>query len=131
MSNHGIELGASYQAVRGETVSWEITGNIATNKDEIVDLGGLSPIIAPGQNNIAGYPIGGYFAKRVVSADRDPGTQGATNVMCDGGAGQAPVSCDVAPLVYFGTPTPRVTGSVGNTVTLFGRLPRRSAREPR
>jgi TonB-dependent SusC/RagA subfamily outer membrane receptor len=122
VSNHGIELGATYEAVRGETVSWEITGNIATNKDRIEDLGGLSPIIAPGQNNIAGYPIGGYFAKRVVSADRDPGTQGATNVMCDGGAGQAPVSCDVAPLVYFGTPTPRVTGSVGNTVTLFKRL---------
>ena len=122
VSNHGIELGATYAAIRRDDLSWEITGNIATNRDRIEDLGGLSPIIAPGQNNIAGYPIGGFFAKRIVSADRDPETQGATNILCDGGAGQAPVSCDAAPLLYVGTPTPHVTGSVGNTVTLFKRL---------
>jgi TonB-dependent SusC/RagA subfamily outer membrane receptor len=122
VSNHGIELGATYQALRRENLSWEITGNIATNKDRIEDLGSLSPIIAAGQNNIAGFPIGGYFAKRVVSADRDPATQLATHVLCDGGAGQAPVSCDNAPLLFVGTPTPKVTGSIGNTVTLFKRL---------
>jgi outer membrane receptor protein involved in Fe transport len=122
VSNHGIELGATFQALRRDNLSWEVTGNIATNKDRIEDLGGLSPIRAPGQNNIAGFPIGGYFAKRVVSADRDPATQGATNVMCDGGPDQGPVACANAPLLYFGTPTPRVTGSVGNTVTLFKRL---------
>lgn len=122
VSNHGVELLASIQAIRGDNVAWEITGNIATNKDRIEDLGGLSSIIAPGQNNIAGYPIGGFFAKRVVSADRDPTTQGPTNVLCDGGVGQTPVSCDAAPLVFIGTPTPKVTGSIGNTVTLFKRL---------
>ena len=122
VSNHGVELGATFQALRRDNLSWEITGNVATNKDRIEDLGGLSSIRAPGQNNIAGFPIGGYFAKRVLSADRDPATQGATNVMCDGGPGQAPVACDNAPLLYFGTPTPKVTGSVGNTVTLFKRL---------
>ncbi|HEY9448268.1 MAG TPA: TonB-dependent receptor, partial [Gemmatimonadaceae bacterium] len=122
VSNHGIELGATYQALIRDNLSWEITGNIATNKDRIEDLGGLSSIIAPGQNNIVGFPIGGYFAKRVVSADRDPATQGATNVLCEGGPGQGPVSCDVAPLLFVGTPTPKVTGSVGNTVTLFKRL---------
>ena len=122
VSNHGIELGATFQALRRDNLAWEITGNIATNKDKIEDLGSLSPIIAPGQNNIAGFPIGGYFAKRVVSADRDPATQGAINALCDGGAGQAPVSCDNAPLLFVGTPTPKVTGSVGNTVTLFKRL---------
>jgi TonB-dependent SusC/RagA subfamily outer membrane receptor len=122
VSNHGIELGATYQALIRDNLSWEITGNIATNKDRIEDLGGLSSIIAPGQNNIVGFPIGGYFAKRVLSADRDPATQGATNVLCDGGPGQGPVSCDVAPLLFVGTPTPKVTGSIGNTVTLFKRL---------
>ncbi len=69
-----------------------------------------------------GYPIGGYFAKRVVSADRDPTTHLATNVLCDGGPGQAPVPCATAPLVFIGTPTPKVTGAIGNTITLFQRL---------
>lgn len=122
VSNHGIELGATYQAIRRDNFSWEITGNVATNKDEIVNLGGLSTIIAPGQNNIAGYPIGGYFAKHIVSAERDPATGGVGNYFCDGGPGQGPVDCQIAPLLYVGTPTPRVTGSVGNTVTLFKRL---------
>src|SRR5690606_3239903 len=82
----------------------------------------LSSIIAPGQNNIAGYPIGGYFAKHIVSAGRDPETGGVASFLCDGGPGQGAVACDNAPLLYVGTPTPRVTGSIGNTVTLFKRL---------
>lgn len=122
VSNHGIELGATYQAIRGDNLSWEITGNVATNRDKIEDLGGLSSIIAPGQNNIAGYPIGGYFAKHIISAERDPETGGVASFLCDGGPGQGPVDCGVAPLLYVGTPTPRVTGSIGNTVTLFKRI---------
>jgi TonB-linked SusC/RagA family outer membrane protein len=122
VSNHGVELAATVEALRRESLTWEITATLSTNADRIDDLGGLSPIPAPGQNNIVGYPIGGYFAKRVVSADRDPTTHLATNVLCDGGPGQAPVPCATAPLVFIGTPTPKATGAIGNTVTLFQRL---------
>jgi len=122
VSNRGIELGATFQALRRDELSWEITGNIATNKDRIEDLGGLSSIIAPGQNNIAGYPIGGYFAKHIVSAERDQTTGGVASYLCDGGPGAGAVDCTVAPLLFVGTPTPKVTGSIGNTVTLFERL---------
>jgi outer membrane receptor protein involved in Fe transport len=122
VSNHGIELGATFQALRRDNLSWEITGNVATNKDKIEDLGGLSSIIAPGQNNIAGFPIGGYFAKHIVSAERDPATGGVSSFLCAGAGGQGAVDCQTAPLLFVGTPTPKVTGSIGNTFTLFKRL---------
>jgi hypothetical protein len=71
---------------------------------------------------VVGRPISAWYARRVVSADRDPATQRATNVLCDGGPGQAPVACAAAPYVFIGTPTPKLSGAVANTVTLFNRL---------
>lgn len=122
VNNHGVELQATLQAVARENVQWEITGNIATAHNEIVNLGGLPTRIAPGQNNVKGYPINSFFARRVVSADRDPATGFATNVLCQGGPGQTPLACAQAPLVYVGSPTPTTTWSIGNTVTLAKRL---------
>jgi hypothetical protein len=57
----------------------------------------------------------------VVSAEVDP--DGALlSAQCDGGPGQAPVDCAVAPLVFAGTPIPKVTGAFTTTVTLFRNL---------
>ena len=122
VNNHGIELQASFAAITRANFKWEITGNIATAKNKIISLGNLPNIIGIGQNNIVGYPIASYFAKKVISADRDPKTSGATNVMCDGVPGNGPVTCDVAPLVYVGTPTPTLTGAIGNTFSIGKRL---------
>ncbi len=124
VDNHGIELAATLRALTLRNVSWDIGGNVATNKDEIKDLGGLPSVIASaGQYNTVGYPIGAIFTRRVVSADRDPDTGMATNVMCDGGPGNAAVPCNAqAPLVFIGTPTPKLTGAVTNTVTIMNRL---------
>jgi TonB-linked SusC/RagA family outer membrane protein len=123
VDNKGIELGVTAQALRSTNYQWEIFGSIATNKDEIKDMGGVPSVItAAGQFNRVGYPISAIFTRRVVSADRDPTTGFATNVLCDGGEGQAPVACATAPFVFIGTPTPKMSGSVGNTLTLFINL---------
>ncbi len=120
VDNHGFELQSSFQAIQRRNLTWEITGNVATNTDEIKDLGGLPSLItAAGGANKVGYPIGGIFSRRVVSADRDANGF-ATNIKCDGEAA-GPVPCSTAPFVYLGSPTPGVTGSVANTVT-FGPL---------
>jgi TonB-linked SusC/RagA family outer membrane protein len=123
VDNHGIELQAGLQAITRQNFSWEILGNIGTNKDVIKSLGGLPSLIPnAGQFNKVGGPIGGIYTRRVVSADRDPVTGLPTNILCDGGAGAAPVACSSAPFVFIGTPTPKVTGSVANTVMLGTRL---------
>jgi TonB-linked SusC/RagA family outer membrane protein len=121
VDNAGYEVGASLRALSRDNFSWEIGLNMATNKDEITDLGGLPTVLASsGPYNLVGYPIGGIWSKRVVSADRDATTGGPTNILCDGGASAAPVTCAQAPLVYIGTPTPKFTGALQNTFT-FGR----------
>lgn len=123
VDNHGIELLASLQAITRPTFSWEVTANYATNHDEIKDLGGIGGVVvSAGQTNVVGGPIGGIYTRRVVSADRDPDTGKAINVLCDGGEGQAPVACAGAPFVFIGTPTPSKTGSVGNTFWVGKRL---------
>lgn len=123
VDNHGFELQSTLQAISRRSLSWEITGNLGTNHDVIKDLGGLPSLItAAGPANVVGYPIGGIWARRVVSADRDATTGFATNVLCDGGAGKPAVACASGAFVYLGTATPALTGSVGNTLTLGRRL---------
>jgi len=80
-------------------------------------------ISAFGQFNKVGYAIGGYYSKRVVSADRaTSGTSPVANVMCDGGPGQAAVACAQAPFVFIGTPTPKRSGAIANTFTIGRKL---------
>ena len=115
VDNSGFELLATLQAVTRNNFSWEIIGNIARNGDIIKDLGGIGGTVPnAGQFNVVGYPIGGIFTRRIISADRDPVSGLPTNVLCEG-AGGVGVACATAPFQYIGTPTPRTTGSVGNT----------------
>jgi hypothetical protein len=131
VDNNGVELSATLQALARRNVAWELTGKLATNNDRIRDLGGLPSLItsATGQN-IVGYPIGGVWSRRVATAERNPTTGQATNILCrDTVAGGAPVPCvgatpsaPGAPYHYLGTQTPRVTGALANTITIGQRL---------
>jgi TonB-linked SusC/RagA family outer membrane protein len=123
VDNSGIELSATYRVITRKSLSWDINGNLATNGDRIRDLGGIQNVVAnPGNANIVGYPIGGVWAKRVVSADRNPTTNLAANVLCDGGEGKPAIACAQAPFVYLGTPTPKLTGAIGSTLNVGERL---------
>src|SRR5690606_18340331 len=112
------ELQAALQALVRDNFAWEIGGNIATTENEIDDLGGI-PFLSTGssQRHAEGHPIGGFWSRRVVSADRDPATNAITNILCDDGAGGG-VACSQAPLVYLGTPTPTFSAAVTNTFTI-------------
>jgi TonB-dependent SusC/RagA subfamily outer membrane receptor len=120
--NRGIELQAAFQALAKQNLSWEIVGNVATNKDEVVDLGALPFAGTTNVRSSVGFPISAYWSRRVVSADRDPTTHAITNILCDGGPGNAPVACGVAPEQFIGTQTPKLTGAVSSTLTLWDRL---------
>ncbi len=123
VSNHGLEARATLQALTRDNFGWEITGNVGTTKDKIENLGGI-PFIAFGglpQRHVQGYPIGGLWAKRVTSATLDANGR-AQNLQCDGGPGAQPQPCASAPLVFMGTITPKATGAVANTFTLYKRL---------
>lgn len=123
VDNHGVELQANLQVLTARALEWDIAGNFSTAQNNIVSLGGLPSLVtATGQFNVVGHPIQSYFSRRVVSATQDPTTGAVTNVLCDGGPGKPGVACASAPFVFIGTPTPTHTGSIANTVTVFGRL---------
>ncbi len=122
ISNHGVELQARYDAVQTANVGVELMGNVGTARDRIDDLGGI-PFVALGglpQRHVQGYPIAGYWAKKVVSATLDANGV-ATNLQCDSGTGST-VACAQAPVVFLGTSTPTAVGAFSSTVTLQKRL---------
>jgi len=62
------------------------------------------------------------WAKRVTSARLDVATGRAVDVLCDGGPNAAPMACAAAPVVFLGTITPKMTGAVSTSLTLWKRL---------
>jgi outer membrane receptor protein involved in Fe transport len=126
VDNHGMELALTANAANRRNFSWDIGASVASNHDRIADMGGLPPIVfngLPFQHQEQGFPISGYFSKRVLSATYDPTTKKAINALCDGGIGDAPggapVPCATAPQVFIGTSTPKTTGAVNTTFTLW------------
>jgi TonB-linked SusC/RagA family outer membrane protein len=117
VANHGIEADGTFEAITRKSFSWTIYGNLTTINNQI-KANVPTAISNYGQYNIVGYPINGWWARRAVTVDRDPTTGApiASTVKCDS-VGKA-VSCSTAPFQYIGTPTPKVTGAVGNTFNI-------------
>jgi hypothetical protein len=130
VSNHGFELGLNTNAVSRRSFSWDIGASVSTTTDHIDDMGGLPFILSGGLpfgRNEQGFPIGGLFTKIVRSATYDPATKKAINAKCDGGTGGdhpggADVDCAVAPMLFFGTITPKVSGSLSTGISIGQHL---------
>ena len=125
VSNHGFELGVNANAIARPSLSWDIGASVATTTDHIDDMGGLpfTTVVLPFHRNEQGFPIGGLFTKIVRSATYDPVTKRAINAQCDGGVngdhpGGPSVSCASAPMLFFGTITPKMTGAVNTAVSI-------------
>jgi TonB-linked SusC/RagA family outer membrane protein len=135
--NRGIELGVRAQAYRSSSLGVDFTVTLSSSKNEVVDLGGQPPIVQSagnGQYHAEGFPLGGIFLRRVVSADLTQvgGRNVATNVLCEGGevipgtrlsrGGGRPVPCAQAPDVYWGQPVPEWEGGFSTTITIGRNL---------
>ncbi|MFL5613057.1 MAG: SusC/RagA family TonB-linked outer membrane protein [Gemmatimonadaceae bacterium] len=124
VANKGTELSLDTHPLRRNALAWDVGAQIATNKNRVVTLGGLPPIsLGSSQFDRVGYPVAGFFAKRVLSAQLDQ-TGKPSNLICEGDAttNNQPVACSAAPLVYWGTPTARWNGNVNTSVTLWRSL---------
>ncbi|MGH7506049.1 MAG: TonB-dependent receptor domain-containing protein, partial [Longimicrobiales bacterium] len=128
VANSGIELALDATPIRRDNFNWNLAATLATNSNEIIDLGGVEIPPTSFNQQVEGFPINGLFMRRVVSAEHDA-SGNLTNVMCDGGAGPSgkdsggpAVACSEAPTVFWGGPLPKWLGSVSTTLTLFGDL---------
>ncbi len=125
VANKGMELLLDAIAIESRPVRWSFALNLATNHNELVDLDPNDPsltFIGGAVRHAEGYPLGGWWERRVVSATFDPATGRAENIMCDGGPGATPVDCSSADRVFIAQPTPTWEGGFTNTVTFFDRL---------
>ncbi len=111
--NWGDELAVNFQMINRENLVWDLGVNYATAKNMVDDLGGVTL-----QNYRVGYPITSIWQIRVASAAFDAAGK-LVNVLCDGGPGKPPTTCDVAPTVYWGIGQPPKSGNVSNTLTLW------------
>ena len=138
--NTGLEMLARARPVARPAVGWEVTFNLATNDNEILSLGPAFDALPREQQFVnlpagflrhqVGFPVGAFFEKKVVHAERN--AQGEiTNVRCDDGRGGSVLcagadgrfgTADDAPAIYLGRAVPDLEGSIGNTVTLWNQL---------
>lgn len=108
VTNYGYELEVNATPISNRSLQWNIGTTITHVTNKVNSLGGSPPInTGQGFNTIQireGYPIGSFFAKKVLSADRTA-TNTAANVLCDDGKGVG-MSCATAPQVFIADPGP-------------------------
>ena len=128
----GTETVVNFQVLRGSGLQWTVTPVVSTMWNRITDMGGINQIVALGfggssrnQYHVEGFPVGGLFDIKVLSADFISGTSGPVeNAMCDSGtgiggrdSGGAPVPCAQAPEVFYGQADPSYTFMLRNSLT--------------
>ena len=124
--SRGTELLVQASPVSAKKVKWDVTFNVATNSNKIIDLDPTNAAltcIGTTIRHCEGDPIGVFYERRVVSATYNPTTRQAENLLCDGGpTAAAPVACATAPAVYRDQPIPKWEGGFSNSVRLFDRV---------
>jgi TonB-linked SusC/RagA family outer membrane protein len=140
--NRGLELMVRGTPWRSERVNVDLTASLATNHNEVTDLG-----LRPGQYYVslgnflrhqAGYPAFAWFEQRVISTAMNRTTGLTSNAMCadtipgsggrEGGAARPCAgadgvfgNADDAPDVFLGRSVPPRELAFSGTVTLFNR----------
>ena len=133
--NRGIELLLRGNLVETERFSLAGNFNFARNTNEVLDVGAAPGTPRDeqfiGTGNIrhqVGYAVGGYWDRRVVSAEFSNPVTGATrNEMCADGKGGTTPCFDaagniIAPRVYYGRSDSPTEGSFSATATFLRRV---------
>lgn len=126
LRTQGVELQTRVTALARERVGLDFVLNMSRNRNEVRDLGGPEFIGSGNIRHQVGYPVGGYWDLRVVSADFLP--DGRTqNAMCDDGKGGVTPCLTAtggaaAPRVFYGRSDPANEGSFSSTLSLFQRF---------
>lgn len=104
IENSGWEFGVNALVLDTERADWDVNLTMATNDNEITDLGGVEGFpLGFTQRIEEGFPVDSYFSRVVEGRDADG------------------VIFSDDP-VFIGRTTPEFWGSLGNTVTLFDNL---------
>jgi TonB-linked SusC/RagA family outer membrane protein len=119
ITKHGIELALRGTPVQSTNTQWDLGLNLGTTSDKVEDLGGLAFIQASTNvRHVVGYPIGGWWSRKVVGGIRDStGNIASKDALCDDGtSAHNAIPCSQAPNVYLGRTVPNFEGSATSTL---------------
>lgn len=122
VDNQGFDFSTTVVPLLRSGLSWDVTLNVSHTTNEIIDMGDID-FISRGRGNAhaEGYPVGGMWAHNVVSADWDPVTQRAVNILCASENG-GPQPCSQAGEVFLGSPGPDWNASLSTTLQIGQNL---------
>ncbi len=115
--NSGLEGLISAQLLQRRSFGWDVSLNASTNKNKLVDLGEVPPIIGQTIRQIEGFPLNGYWQQPLESFS-DANSDGIISVD-EIVVGEDPV--------FRGYSIPRVEVGFTNGFELFNRVVRISS----
>jgi TonB-linked SusC/RagA family outer membrane protein len=101
--NWGWEARVTAQVLQMKNIGWDLTLNGSTNANELVSLGNVPPIIGTTQHNKPGYPLNGWWSRRLLGY-QDKNNNGIIEYNANATLSEIVVS-DTAE--FFGYPVPR------------------------
>jgi len=115
VSNKGLEVLLGGQIVDRPGFAWNATVTASWNKNKLLSLSSAQSdtiIISSDQRHVVGYPLGGYWGKRVKSY--------STTTLDDGTVIVDPESIELTDVHYLGNPLPTRQASISTDMTFFG-----------
>jgi hypothetical protein len=125
--NTGFEFLLNGRLIETEPVRLEVTVNGSTLANKVINLGeGISAIaITQAQDHRNGFPLGGYFARRIIGWEDKNGDGIIQRIGCARLMANNQPTCEVFledADSYVGTPFPKRQLSVTPALTLFNHL---------
>src|SRR5688572_17806571 len=115
--NQGWEALITAQLMRGSNLGWEMTINGSANSNELKSLGGVPEIIGTTQSQRVGYPLYGWWSRKLTGFEDKNG-----NGIIEYNANAALSEITVTDTnVFLGSPLPKRELSVSNSIDLFQR----------
>jgi TonB-linked SusC/RagA family outer membrane protein len=121
--NAGWEALVNAQLLQRENLGWDVSLNGSTNSNELKSLGGVPAIIGTTQQSKVGYPLNGWWSRRLLGYT-DKNNNGIIEYNANATLSEIVVS-DTAE--FFGYPVPRYEAAVTSGLDFWHRRIRVSA----
>jgi TonB-linked SusC/RagA family outer membrane protein len=123
--NRGWELLASARIIEHRAFGWDVSLNGSTNDNELVSLGGLPNIVLSSTlQNREGYPLNGWWSRRLVSY-ADKNSDGIiTNAGCAALASNNTPQCEIVVTdtnVFNGYSSPKREAALTSGIDILNR----------
>lgn len=117
VKNAGLEVAVNAQLVQKDAFGWDVNIATSANDNKVVSLGDTPPQLGTTVRTVAGFPIGGYWA-RPITGWEDKNGDGLLTYFADEARNEVFVGDSV---IFRGYATPRYITTLVNGFDFFSR----------